>query len=146
MPEQLKVGTATAKRGELQKGVIKGIELNTTTAIDIPVLVLNGAKDGPTLLMVSTQHGIEIQGIEVIHKIMREMVDPNELRGAIIGIPVENPLAFMHHQYLSWIDNQDLGGGGSASPLTADKPGGTATERLAHILWQEAWSLSLIHI
>jgi len=140
MPEQLKVGTVTARRGELQKGVIKGIELNTTTSIDIPVIVMNGTKDGPTMLMVSTQHGIEIQGIEVIRKIMREKVDPKSLRGAIIGIPVENPLAFMHHQYLSWIDNQDLGGGGSASPLTADKPNGTATERLAQVLWQEAWS------
>ncbi len=140
LPTSLTVGTATAKRGELKKGVIKGIELNTTTSIDIPVLVMNGEKDGPTLLMVSTQHGIEIQGIEVILKIMRERVNPKSLRGAIIGIPVENPLAFMHHQYLSWIDNLDLGGGGSASPLTADQPSGTATERLAHALWEEAWS------
>jgi predicted deacylase len=45
----------------------------------------------------------------------------------------------MHHQYLSWIDNLDLGGGGSDSPLTADKPNGNATERLAYVLWQEAW-------
>ncbi|NHI90764.1 MAG: hypothetical protein EAX87_14695 [Candidatus Thorarchaeota archaeon] len=140
MPTKLRVGTAIAKRGELQKGVIKGVELNTTTSIDIPVLVMNGEKNGPTLLMVSTQHGIEIQGIAVILKVMREKVDPKNLRGAIIGVPVENPLAFMHHQYLSWIDNQDLGGGGSASPLTADKPKGTATERLAYVLWQEAWS------
>ncbi|MFX1559077.1 MAG: succinylglutamate desuccinylase/aspartoacylase family protein [Promethearchaeota archaeon] len=140
MPDELKVGTATAKRGELQKGIIKGVELNTTTSIDIPVLLMNGQKDGPTLLMVSTQHGIEIQGAEVILKIMREKVSPKNLRGAIIGIPVENPLAFMHHQYLSWIDNLDLGGGGSASPLTADKPNGTATERLAYALWVEAWS------
>ncbi|MHA2425776.1 MAG: succinylglutamate desuccinylase/aspartoacylase family protein [Candidatus Thorarchaeota archaeon] len=140
MPNELKVGTAIAKRGELQKGIIKGVELNTTTSIDIPVLVMSGEKDGPTLLMVSTQHGIEIQGAEVILKIMREKVNPKDLRGAIIGIPVENPLAFMHHQYLSWIDNLDLGGGGSASPLTADKPNGKATERLAYALWQEAWS------
>lgn len=140
MPDELKIGTATAKRGELQKGVIKGIELNTNTSIDIPVLVMNGEKDGPTILIVSTQHGIEIQGAEVIIKIMRDKVNPKDLRGAIIGIPVENPLAFMHHQYLSWIDNLDLGGGGSASPLTADKPNGNATERLAHTLWQEAWS------
>jgi predicted deacylase len=140
LPESLIVGTAIAERGELKKGVIKGIELNTTAPIDIPVLVMNGATDGPTLLMVSTQHGIEIQGIEVILKIMREKVNPKALRGAIIGIPVENPLAFMHHQYLSWIDNLDLGGGGSASPLTADQPTGTATERLANALWKEAWS------
>jgi len=136
----LKVGTAEAKPGELVKGVIRGIELNTSNRIDIPVLLMNGHQDGPTLLVVSTQHGIEIQGVEVIHKVMRERVDPRKLRGAIIGIPVENPLAYMHHQYLSWIDNQDLGGGGSASPLTADNPDGTATERLAYALWQEAWS------
>ncbi|MFW9847001.1 MAG: succinylglutamate desuccinylase/aspartoacylase family protein [Candidatus Thorarchaeota archaeon] len=140
MPETLKVGTVHAKRGELKKGVIQGIELNTSNRIDIPVMVMNGAKDGPTLLVVSTQHGIEIQGIEVIHRVLREKVNPKELRGAIIGIPVENPLAYMHHQYLSWIDNQDLGGGGSGSLLTADKPNGTATERLAYALWKEAWS------
>ncbi|MFW9800895.1 MAG: succinylglutamate desuccinylase/aspartoacylase family protein [Candidatus Thorarchaeota archaeon] len=140
MPEKLEVGNVTAKRGELKKGIIKGVELNTTTSIDIPILVLNGAKDGPTLLIVSTQHGIELQGAEVIIRILREKLNPKELRGAIIGIPVENPLAYMHHQYLSWIDNLDLGGGGSASPLTADQPDGTATERLAYALWQEAWS------
>jgi predicted deacylase len=140
MPEVIKVGTATAKRGELQKGIIKGIELNTTTSIDIPVLLMNGKEDGPTLLAIAVQHGIEIQGIEVIQRVMRKEVNPSQLRGAIIGIPVENPLAFMHHQYLSWIDNLDLGGGGSASPLTADHPDGKATERLAYALQQEAWS------
>lgn len=140
MSDTLTVGTAEAKRGQLAKGVIRGIELNTSDRIDIPVLVMNGTRDGPILLVVSTQHGIEIQGVEVIHKVMRERVNPEQLRGAIIGIPVENPLAYMHHQYLSWVDNQDLGGGGSASPLTADKPDGTATERLAHALWTEAWS------
>lgn len=140
MEDRITVGTASAKKGELSKGVIEGIELNTTTRIDIPVMVMNGVHDGPTLLMVSTQHGIEIQGITVIQQIMRERVNPNELRGVIIGIPVENPLAFMHHQYLSWIDNLDLGGGGSDSPLTADKPDGKTTERLANALWEEAWS------
>jgi hypothetical protein len=57
MPDTLKVGTAQAKRGELKKGVIPGIELNITDRIDIPVMVMNGARDGPILLTVSTQHG-----------------------------------------------------------------------------------------
>ena len=140
MPESITVGNAVAKRGELKKGLIQGIELNTTTRIDIPVLVMNGCYEGPTLLLVSTQHGIEIQGIEVIRCVMREMLDAKHLTGAVIGIPVENPLAFMHHQYLSWIDNLDLGGGGSGSLLTVDHPSGTSTERLAHAVWNEAWS------
>ena len=140
MPEILKVGNVVAQRGELKKGLIKGVELNTGVSIDIPVLVMNGIEDGPTLVLTSTQHGIEIQGIEVIRKIMREKVRPENLRGALIGIPVANPLAYMHHQYLSWVDNLDVGGGGSGSLITVNKPHGNTTERLAHALWTEAWS------
>ena len=140
MPDEIKVGNVAANRRELKKGIIKGVELNTNTSIDIPVLVMNGAEEGPTLVVVSTQHGIEIQGIEVIHKVMRERLDPKTFRGAVIGVPVANPLAYMHHQYLSWIDNLDMGGGGSGSLLTADKPNGNTTERLAYALWTEAWS------
>ena len=134
MPEKLEIGTAVAEKGELKKGVIKGVELVNTTSVDVPVLAMNGAKEGPTLLLMSTQHGIEIQGIEVILKVMREKLDPKKLRGAVIGIMVGNPLAFMHHQYLSWIDNLDAGS------VRADNPGGNTTERLANALWTQAWS------
>jgi len=134
VPEKLEVGSAVAGRGELKKGIIKGVELINNVSIDIPVLLMNGAKEGPTLLLMSTQHGIEIQGIEVIRKVMRERLSPKKLRGAVIGIPVGNPLAFMHHQYLSWIDNLDAGS------VRADSPNGNTTERLAYALWTEAWS------
>jgi len=134
MPERVAVGNATVERGEMKKGVIRGVELFNNVSVDIPVLVLNGAKEGPTLLLMSTQHGTEIQGIEVIRRVMREHLRPEGLRGAVIAIPVGNPLAFMHHQYLSWIDNLDVGG------VRADRPEGNTTERLAHALWKEAWS------
>lgn len=134
MPDEIKVGNVTASRGELKKGLIRGVELINNVSIDIPVLVMNGVEDGPTLLLMSTQHGIEIQGIEVIHRVMLREVKPSELRGAIIGIPVGNPLAFMHHLYLSWIDNLDVG------RVRADSPNGNTTERLAYALWKEAWS------
>jgi hypothetical protein len=134
LPEKIEVGDITVVRGELKKGKIKGVELVNAASVDIPVLVMNGATDGPTLLLQSTQHGIEIQGIEVIRRVMREILDPGNLRGAIIGIPVANPLAFMHHKYLSWIDDLDVG------RVNADKHDGNTTERLAHALWKEAWS------
>jgi hypothetical protein len=134
MPDKLEVGNVVAKKGELKKGIIKGVELVNNLSIDIPVLVMNGAKEGPTLLLMSTQHGIEIQGIEVIRRTMREKLNPKSLRGAVIGIPVGNPLAFMHHQYLSWIDNLDVGN------VRADIPNGNTTERLAYALWTNAWS------
>lgn len=134
MPDKLKVGNVTVGKSEFKKGIIKGVELINNVSIDIPILVMNGVEEGPTLLLMSTQHGIEIQGIEVIHQIMRRRLDPRNLRGAVIGIPVANPLAFMHHQYLSWIDNLDVGS------VRADRPHGNTTERLAYALWTEAWS------
>jgi len=134
MPERIVVGNVTAARGEMKKGAIKGVELFNNVSVDIPFLLLNGAKEGPTLLLMSTQHGTEIQGIEVIRRVIREQLKPKDLRGAVIAIPVGNPLAFMHHQYLSWIDNLDVGG------VRADRPEGNTTERLAHALWKEAWS------
>jgi predicted deacylase len=136
MGDEIKVGNVSVGRGETGKGLIKGVELVNNACIDIPVLVMNGVKDGPTLLVMSTQHGIEIQGIAVIHKLFKEALNPETLRGTVIGIPVANPLAFMHHQYLSWIDNLDTG------RVLANKPDGNTTERLASILWEEAWSKS----
>lgn len=134
MPNKITVGDVSAAMGELKKGVIKGVELVNNTSVDIPVLVMKGKSDGPTLLLMSTQHGIEIQGIEVIHRVMRQEINLDSLGGAVIGIPVGNPLAFMHHQYLSWIDNLDVG------RERADRPEGNTTERLTYALWTEAWS------
>jgi predicted deacylase len=133
MVEKIKVGNIVVGKGEFRKGVIEGVELVNNARIDIPIMIMNGTTDGPIILLMSTQHGIEIQGIEVIHKIMLEKINPKKLKGGVIGIPVGNPLAFMHHQYLSWIDNLDIG------RVNADNPEGNTTERLAHALWTEAW-------
>lgn len=134
MSDVLEVGNIKAEMGEMKKGLIKGVELVNNVSIDLPVLAMNGDEEGPTILLQSTQHGIEIQGIEVIQRIMREEITPEELRGSVIGVPVANPLAFMHHKYLSWIDDLDVG------RVSAEKPHGNTTERLAYALWSEAWS------
>jgi hypothetical protein len=134
MPQKIKVGDVVANRGELKKGYIKGVELANSVSIDLPLLVINGAKDGPTLLLTSTEHGTEIQGIEVILRVMREEIDPQELRGAIIGIPVMNPTAFFAARYRSWIDHLDVGN------VRADNPNGSAMEMLAYNIWTEAVS------
>ncbi|MFQ5758329.1 MAG: succinylglutamate desuccinylase/aspartoacylase family protein [Candidatus Bathyarchaeia archaeon] len=118
----------------MKLGFIKGIELCDGTRVDIPIIVVNGSRDGPILLLMSTQHGDEIQGIEVIRQVTRVRVDPKKLNGSIIGIPVGNPLAFQHGLYTSWIDNADIG------EVKADRPEGSTTERLANVIWEQAFS------
>ncbi len=140
MPEEIKVGNVVVKRGELKKGYIDGVELNNGLKVDIPVLVANGAEDGETLLLMSTEHGNEIAGIEVILQIMNAHVDPMKLSGVVIGIPVANPTGFMGNRGSSWVDNRDV------FSVNADMPGGSSTATIAYNLWKEAVSKADIWI
>jgi len=135
MPD-LEVGNLRVSEGEMETGWIEGVELTTTNQIDIPVMGMNGAEDGPTALLIALQDGVEIQNLPTVHKIMREEVDPADLAGQLIGIPVANPLAFMTATYDTWIDN------GNVQAKTIDQPNGGPTERLTHAVWDEAWSQS----
>ena len=133
MSEALKVGNAVAQSGEIAQGYIKRIELNNGLSLDVPVLVAKGKQKGPTLLLTSTEHGTEIQGIWIIQQVINEKLNLETLRGTIIGLPVMNPMAFFIGRYRSWLDHLDY-------RVRADNPEGNAMETLCHSLWTEAVS------
>jgi hypothetical protein len=54
--------------------------------------VWHGAKDGPVLALVSTLHGWEPIGAEIIRRVLNE-TDPSELSGTVVAIPIANPQA-----------------------------------------------------
>ena len=68
MVESLTIGNVSASRGETKCGVLEGVELYDGVRMDIPVLIVNGAKGGgPTLLLASAAvhaRNNEVQGIE----------------------------------------------------------------------------------
>lgn|GEM_PF-139486 len=71
-----------------------------------PVLVINGKKPGPTLCMTAAIHGDELNGIEIIRRVMYD-IDPKKLSGKIIGVPIVNINGFQRgSRYLS--DRRDL--------------------------------------
>lgn len=59
----------------------------------IPLHILKGEKDGPTLMLTALSHGDATTGFEVIRQVM-EQVDLKELSGTIVAVPLQNPLAF----------------------------------------------------
>src|SRR5688572_8868734 len=74
--------------------------ISVTTRLDgselrIPVHTVKGDRDGPTLTLVSTQHGAEWYSIEIVRRVISELV-PSALRGRVIGVPVANPIALEH--------------------------------------------------
>ena len=74
--------------------------------VTIPVTMIRGTRPGPTLLLTSTIHGDELNGVPVLLK-LRERIDPNQLAGLVILLPVVNPYGFQRQtRYLP--DRRDL--------------------------------------
>jgi len=75
-------------------------------SVPTPVLVVNGASNGPTLCLTAAIHGDELNGIEIVRRVLYNL-DPQELSGAVIGIPIVNLQGFrLSSRYLT--DRRDL--------------------------------------
>lgn len=101
--------------------VINGITINagTRTTIDlpaarlythapmsIPVQVVSGKKSGPRLFLSAAIHGDEINGIEIIRRLLK-LPALKRLRGTIIAVPMVNVHGIINHsRYLP--DRRDL--------------------------------------
>ncbi len=94
-----------------------------------PVLVINGKNPGKTLCMTAAIHGDELNGVEIIRRVMYD-IDPQKLTGKIIGVPIVNIKGFQRgSRYLS--DRRDLN-----RNFPGDAQGSLAA-RIAHSLFNE---------
>jgi predicted deacylase len=82
-----------------------GISFEGTTT-DTPVLVAHGTSAGPVLCLTAAVHGDELNGIEIVRRVMQD-VEPDRLAGTVIGIPIVNLHGFRRgSRYLP--DRRDL--------------------------------------
>jgi hypothetical protein len=70
-------------------------KLHTTTPILIPVFVERAKVDGPTVLLMAGLHGDEINGIEIIRRIIRKGFNKPQV-GTVICLPVFNIFGFLN--------------------------------------------------
>jgi len=124
------VGTASARPGERATGVIPAGQLALGQPIDLPVMIVNGTHDGPTLWINASLHGNELNGVQVASAIAN-LLDPDALYGALICTPVANPLAFQAKVRLTPQDGRNLG---QCYPGDAN---GEITQRIAHAHFAE---------
>jgi predicted deacylase len=87
------VGTATAKPGEIVRGVIPVTTLAGGTRLDIPVVIVNGTKGGPCFWVDGAIHGDEPEGPMGCAIALKE-IDPAQLSGTLVMVPVMNVPAF----------------------------------------------------
>ncbi|HAW53088.1 MAG TPA: succinylglutamate desuccinylase [Flavobacteriales bacterium] len=69
--------------------------LPTGTVINMPVIVGRSKRQGPTLLLSAGMHGDEINGVEIVRRIVKERLFVPK-RGSVICIPIVNTLGFIN--------------------------------------------------
>ena len=103
--------------------------LYTHTPLSLPVHVIRGAKDGPRLFVSAAIHGDELNGTEIIRRLLKQPV-LKRIRGTLVAVPIVNIYGLLHHsRYLP--DRRDL----NRSFPGSDK--GSLAARLAHIFMTE---------
>lgn len=85
----------TVKPGEDKWIKIPIDRLPTGTLIEIPIYVHNAKKPGPTLLVQGGLHGDEINGVEIIRRMLFEGCYKIK-SGAVIVLPLLNVFGFIH--------------------------------------------------
>ncbi len=72
----------------------------------LPLAVINGSEDGARVFVTAAVHGDELNGIAICRQLL-ELLDPAELRGSVIVIPMVNVLGVqIGSRYLP--DRRDL--------------------------------------
>lgn len=78
----------------------------THGVIEMPVHIINGKQDGPVLFVSAAIHGDEINGVEIIRRLLK-LKQITRLKGTLIAIPIVNVHGFINHsRYLP--DGRDL--------------------------------------
>ncbi|HMQ22044.1 MAG TPA: succinylglutamate desuccinylase/aspartoacylase family protein, partial [Planctomycetota bacterium] len=74
--------------------------------IVVPVLVAHGRRPGPVVGVTAALHGNELNGIPTIHRLFQTL-DPDEIKGSVVGVPVVNSPGYLLHQR-QFNDDADL--------------------------------------
>ncbi|MFY0684364.1 MAG: succinylglutamate desuccinylase/aspartoacylase family protein [Balneola sp.] len=96
MPDFITINKEKVGLGEHKVINFDIASLPTRTSIDLPVHVYRGKEDGPVLLLTGGLHGDELNGVEII----RRMIDSKSVipeKGTVIAIPIVNIYGFIQN-------------------------------------------------
>jgi len=106
----------------------------TTLASGLPLRIavheITGAKSGPTVGITASIHGDELAPVEAIRRLLTSL-DPAEMSGRLLVVPVVNPLAFQAQTRHTPQDMQNL------NRVFPGDPNGWLTEQLADVFVRE---------
>ncbi|KPJ95126.1 MAG: succinylglutamate desuccinylase [Gammaproteobacteria bacterium SG8_15] len=127
--DELVIAGTPIKRGERVTVDLMVAKLYTHTPLDIPIHIVRGRAAGPRVFISAAIHGDEINGVEIIRRVLKHSAI-RKLKGDLIAIPVVNVYGFINHsRYLP--DRRDLNRSFPGSDT------GSLAARLANIFMTE---------
>jgi uncharacterized protein len=126
------IGAVRVRAGHARALELPITRLVTGADVSLPVRVVHGREDGPTVWVNAAIHGDEVVGVEVIRQVMGAL-DARTFRGTLIAVPIVNVLGFMNgDRYLP--DRRDLNRSFPGSTR------GSLAGRIAHLFMAEVVS------
>jgi predicted deacylase len=124
------VGSATAAAGQRDSGYLD-VPAGVDAATRIPIVVINGAKPGPVLALVSGAHGTEYASIIALEKLI-PAIDPAQLSGTVVLLPLVNVPSFLQKvPHVNPVDSKSM------NRFYPGKADGTQTERASFLVTRE---------
>jgi predicted deacylase len=128
--QSFRIGTATAAPGQKATGYLE-VPAGVDPATNIPVVVVNGAKPGKVLALVSGAHGTEYTSIIAIERLI-DALDPAQISGIVILVPLVNIASFEQKvPHVNPIDNKSM------NRFYPGKADGTQTERASFLITKQ---------
>ena len=125
MSEMIKIGNIEVDRGEKKSGFLDVAD-GPISKISMPVTIIQGKVEGPTLLVTSGTHPCESAGVAAVLKICQS-IQPDNLNGSIIAIPMINMMAFQTRTaYVNPLDKLNI------EAIYPGKQDGSISERIAY--------------
>lgn len=109
-------------------------QLRDGSILSIPCGIIAGRK-GPIVTLAAAQHGDEWNGVYICHHLFAE-IEPQDLAGTLVLLPVVNPLAFVQKSRVSSVDHIDMNR--TYSFVKTRK----STEHIAGLLFEHIFSQS----
>lgn len=126
-PMTLTLEQLSAPPGERATGMVP-VDLGPAT-VEIPIVLVNGARPGPRVGVTAGIHGAEYVSIAALRRVAMEL-DPAEMTGSLVASLISNPAAFAARSiYVNPLDGRNL------NRSFPGDPAGSPTERLAAWLW-----------
>ena len=123
------IGGTEVKPGQRTNISLPVADLYTSTSLSMPLQVICGRRAGPVLFVSAAIHGDELNGVEIIRRLLR-LKALRSIRGTLVAVPIVNVHGFLNQsRYLP--DRRDLN---RSFPGSAK---GSIAARLAHTFFKQ---------